>query len=119
MPGLEKSIFAVHDINGVKLLSRLKLDFSHLNEHIFRHNFNDITNPMCSCGKESETTIHYLLRSDLYSIYRLELLNDIGVLNKSLNNFSEGNLLNILLYGAEDFTYQMNSEILKCKSRSL
>ena len=31
----ENSIFSVHDINGVKLLTRLKLDFSHLNEHKF------------------------------------------------------------------------------------
>ena len=110
----ENSVFAVRDINGVKLLTRLRLDFGHLNEHKFRHNFNDIINPMCSCGKEPETTLYYLLRCDLYSIYRLELLNDICVLNESLKNFSEENLWKILLYGAEDFTSQLNSEILKC-----
>ena len=69
----ENSVFEVHDINGVTLLTRLRLDFNHLNEHKFRHNFNDIINPMCSCGKEPETTLHYLFRCDLYSIYRLEL----------------------------------------------
>ena len=69
---------------------------------------------MCSCGKELETTLQYLLGCDLYSIYRLELLNDICALNESLKNFSEENLLKILLYGAEDFASQMNSEILKC-----
>ena len=69
---------------------------------------------MCSCGKEPETTIHYLLRCDFYSIYRLELLNDICALNGSLENSSEEKLLKILLYGAEDFTSQLNSEILKC-----
>ena len=31
----ENSFFAVHDINGVKLLTCLRLDFSHLNEHKF------------------------------------------------------------------------------------
>ena len=71
----ENSVFEVHDINGVKLLTRLRLHFSHLNEHKFRYKFNDIINPMCSCGKEPKTTLRYLLRSDLYSIYRLELLN--------------------------------------------
>ena len=59
---------------------------------------------MCSCGKESKITLHYLLRCDLYSVYRLELLNDIGALNESFKNFSEENLLKILLYEAEDFT---------------
>ena len=68
---------------------------------------------MCSCGKEPQTTLHYLLSCDLYSIYRLELLNDIFALKGSLESSSEEKLLKILLYG-EDFTSQMNSEISKC-----
>ena len=110
----ENSVFETHDNKGVKLLTCLRLDFSHLNEHKFRHNFNDITNPMCSCGKKLETTLYYLLHCDLYSIYWLEFLNGICALNESLKNSSEEKLLKILLYGAEDFTSQMNSEILKC-----
>ena len=34
----ENLVFAIHDINGLKLLTRLRLNFSHLNEHKFRHN---------------------------------------------------------------------------------
>ena len=110
----ENSVFEIHDNKGVKLLTCLRLDFSHLNEHKFRHNFNDIINPKCFCGKELETTLHYLLRCNIYSIYRLQLLNSICALNGSLKNWSEEKILKILLYGAEDFTSQMNSEILKC-----
>ena len=40
----ESLVFAVHDINGLKLLTRLRLNFGHLNEHKFRHNFNDTIN---------------------------------------------------------------------------
>ena len=109
----ENSVFEVYDIKGVKLLTRLIMDFSRLNEHKFRHNFDDIINPMCSCGEEPETTLYYLLNWDLYSIYRLELLNYIYTLNWSLKNSSEQKGLKILLYGAEDFTSQMNFEILK------
>ena len=69
---------------------------------------------MCSRGKEPETTLHYLLHCNLYSTNQLELLNDICALNGSLKNSSEEKLLKILLYGAEDFTSQLNSEILKC-----
>ena len=58
---------------------------------------------MCSCGKAPETTLHYLLHCDFYSIYRLELLNDICALNYSLKNISKGNLLRVLLYVAEEF----------------
>ena len=42
----ENSIYAIHNISGLKLLERLRLNFSHLNEHKFRHNFKDIINPM-------------------------------------------------------------------------
>ena len=48
----------IHDTNGIRLLSRLRLNFSHLNEHKFRHNFNDTVDLMCTCGRETETRLH-------------------------------------------------------------
>ena len=33
--------FSIYDPFGVKLLNRLRIDFSHLNKHKFRHNFAD------------------------------------------------------------------------------
>ena len=41
------SIFSAHDVYGVKVLSRLRLNFRHLNEHKIRHGFKDGTNCMC------------------------------------------------------------------------
>ena len=77
------------------------MGFSRLNEPNFRHNFNDTTNPICTCGKEPETTLHYLLRCDVYSIYWLELPNDVCALNGFLKSSSEEKLMKNLLYGAE------------------
>ena len=54
---------------------------------------------MCSCGLEPETTLHYLLRCNLYSDLRTELLNDVFTLNLTLKNLSHEKFLNILLYG--------------------
>ena len=62
----EYSIFAIHDTKGLKLLTRLRLNFSHLNEHKFRHGFKDSVDPMCKCGVETELTLHFLLRCRLY-----------------------------------------------------
>ena len=90
------------------------MNFSHLNEQKFRHDFNDTISAMFPCGKEPETTIHYLLRCTFYTIYRLELPNDICALNHFLKNISEENLLKVLLYGLEEFSFKINSEILKC-----
>ena len=76
---------------------------------------------MSPCGEEPKTTavknlkqLSTLLRCDLYSTYWLELLNDICPFSESFKNLSEENLLKVLLYGVEHFTFQMNSEILKC-----
>ena len=48
----ENSLFSAYDPLGVKLLTCLWLQSSHLNEHKFRHGFSDIINPMCACGTE-------------------------------------------------------------------
>ena len=80
-------IFKIHDINGIKLLNHLRLHFCHLTGHKVRQKFRANTDPMCSCGLEPETTHHYLLRCNLYSDFRTELLNDICPLNPTLKNY--------------------------------
>ena len=71
-------VFAIHDTKGLKLLSRLRLNFSYLNKHRFRHGFRDMVDPMCKWGLESETTLPFLLCWRLYSAIRAELLDDIS-----------------------------------------
>ena len=107
------SVFDIHDTNGIKLLSRPRLNLSHLNEYKFRHNFKDTVDPMCTCGREPETTLHYLLRCNLYSTQRLELLNNVCTLNPSLKNYSNEKLSNVPLYGSEDFNCNLNKKIVK------
>ena len=42
------STFDIHDLIGIKLLTRLRVEFSDLHEHRFRHNFL-CSSPFCSC----------------------------------------------------------------------
>ena len=49
----------IHNPIGMQQLTRLRLGFSHLNEHKFRHNFRDFLNPPCKCKLEPETTSHF------------------------------------------------------------
>ena len=63
---LKNSIFNIFDPEGLKLFTRLRLGFSHLNEHRFRHNFQECLNPLCTCSLETENTSHYLLHSLSY-----------------------------------------------------
>ena len=68
---------------------------------------------MCSCGFEPEPTDHYLLPCKLYTGLRLDLLNNMCTINQPLKNFSEEQLVNVLLYGSENFTLDTNANILK------
>ena len=45
--------YKIYDPLEIKLLARLRLDFSHLSEHKFRHNFADSLNPLCSCSLQT------------------------------------------------------------------
>ena len=51
----------IYDPLGIRLLNRLRLGFSHLREHRFKHNFADTLNPLCSCSLENDNTEHYFL----------------------------------------------------------
>ena len=62
MRPLENYTYGIYDPLGVRLLNRLRLGFSHLREHKFRHNFTNTLNPLCSCSLEMEDTDHYFLR---------------------------------------------------------
>ena len=72
----ENSIYNIHDALGIKLITRLCLDFSHLREHKFRHNFRDTLNPMSACSLEPENTPHFLLHCQTYDNLPLTLMSE-------------------------------------------
>ena len=41
-------VFEINNPYGLKFLTRLRLDLSHLRYHKFRHNFQDGINPICA-----------------------------------------------------------------------
>ena len=110
----ENSIFSIYDPLGVKLLTRLRLQFSHLNEHKFRHGFGDTINAMCACGSEVETTEHFLLRCHLYSPQRLELTENLLKVEASFLNLNVKDKVSFLLYDSQSATSRWSiHEILK------
>ena len=62
----ENKTFCIYDPFEIKLLNGLRVDFSHLNEHKFRHNFADTLNPLYSCSLETETTALFSTLPELY-----------------------------------------------------
>ena len=107
------SVVSVHDVYDVKLLSRLRLNFSHLNAHKVRHDFKDGTTFMCDCGSATKTTLHFLLQCQQYQTIRLELLNSIYDLDSEIRTLSNDKLLHLLLYGSKLYSFEINREIIK------
>ena len=58
--GDQKPTYNIHDIAGIRLLTKLRLNFSALNEHKFSHNF-ECLDPICACGTGKEDNKHFLL----------------------------------------------------------
>ena len=56
-----KSVYNIHNPIGLKLLTRLILGFSYLNQQIFNQNFQDCVNPLCSCRLMVEFSSHFFL----------------------------------------------------------
>ena len=79
----------IFDSLGLKFLTRLRLDFSHLNEHRFRHNFQDCLNPLCSCSLQTEDTIHYLLHCHHFSQHRIDLINSVKYIFEGFDSLSD------------------------------
>ena len=95
---VQKSIFNIRDPKGLKLLTSLRSGFSHLNEHRFRHNFENCVNPSCSCSLEDEDTLHYLLHCHHFN-QRLDLMNSVKSVLNNFESLSNKIKKEILLYG--------------------
>ena len=99
---------------GIKYLTRLRLGLSHLNDHKFRHNFQDCLNPLCPCSLEVESTIHYLLHFQYYNDIRKTLLDTVkNITSISVSNLSDEYLVNLLMYGYPSYSFQENKEIIE------
>ena len=107
----QRSLFSIHGPVGVKLLTRLRLQFSHLDEHKFRHNFTDCVSPMCDCGAETETTGHFFLRCQFFANERQKRRDDVYCIDDSIKNLNEESLVSVLLYGSDRLNDSKNKQI--------
>ena len=108
----KRSTFKVSDLNGIKLLTRLRVKFSDLRKHKFRHNF--YVTPMCMCSEDTETTEHYLLRCLRYADHRGILFDTVtSIIQNDVFTFQENDLCSLLLYGDPRFNEISNRSILE------
>ena len=85
----------------MKLLTILRLGFSHLREHKFRYGFRDILNPLCLCRIEAETTTRYFLRCHFCNADRSALINEVNEIDGFFSTLNENKFIDLILYGTD------------------
>ena len=106
-------VFNIYNPYGLKLLTRLHLSLSHLRGHKFNHNFSDCLDEICICGKDIESTNHFLLQCSLFLNERQVLMNKIRDTDSLLIDQNENSLCYILPFGKENMNDSENSHILQ------
>ena len=95
------SIFQCHNSKGIKYITRLRVNSSHLREHKFKHLFEDAINPFCTCGVEEETTNDFVLDCSYYKNERHILFTSIRSIKSSILDQNDNNAVKTLLYGLD------------------
>ena len=97
----KRSIFNIYDLEGIKLLTQLRVEFSDMRYHRYRHNFH-CTSPTCSCQTGIEDNEHFLLHCPQFSLQRRPLLQlasnsaDVDIMRLSSNELTNVLLMVIL-----------------------
>ena len=105
----QNPIFNCENPGGI---TTLRLGFSHLREHKFRHYFQDTLNLFCSCRDNMETTTHNLLHCPNYLYERMTLLNNLQNVEENILDRNYSRLSEILLFGDSSFNDWKNTNIL-------
>ena len=107
-----KPTYNIHNPIDLKFITRLRFGLSHLNEHKFKHNFQDCVNPLCSCSLEIESLSHFFLYCHHFTNIRATLLDDLQWVDRNIPSFPDNKLVDLLLYGSPNFNLNQNNKIL-------
>ena len=95
---------------GIKLLTRLRLVFSHPLDHKFKHGFQGTCNPFCSCVNSS---YHDIFHCPSYSNKRITLMDKIRDINEDVLNQNDKLLVRIMfIFGDSRFSKFEDTETL-------
>ena len=102
------SFFGCHNLVGVKLVYARHLKLSHRCKQNFQQIFQENLNPFCICGKEDETTSHFLLSCPNYSDGRSTLLSKTKNINLNILEKTNSRITQFLQYEDKDFIASSN-----------
>ena len=111
-----QSIFKIHDTVGLKYIFQLRVGLSALRAHKYAHNFCDTPSYTCSCGLESETTTHFLLKCPYFTTQRSILISKLSSILQDTHDLTredDDTIVKFLLYGNESMSDDKIASIIK------
>ena len=106
------NFYTIRDSFGTKLLTKIRVSFSDLRDHRYNHNFN-CENPICSCGLDDETAVHFFLCYPRYDNLRTTYLSKISdIIGSDVTVLPNDHLTYILMYGSNIYNDVSNELIL-------
>lgn len=105
-------IYNIQNPIGIKCLTRLRIGFSHLKKHKFRHNFQDSIDLMYSGSNGIETTIHFFLHFTNFNTQRKTLFDKITTIDANIFTENKDSIINTLLYGKHYSENSLNIAML-------
>ena len=83
-----------------------------MNEHKYRHGFNDTVNPMSPCETEVEINDHFLLCCYCFFCQRSELIDNLYSRDPSLSKLNNKEKVPYLLYGSTTNPNTLNEVVI-------
>ena len=108
---ISNNVFNINNPLGLKLLTRLRIGSSQLKERKLKNTFLDSVDPLCSCGNNIESTVHFFLHCANFATQRETRLKKLKSVNASVLVKNENSVVRALLFGRTEFLYSTNKEI--------
>ena len=106
------SFFQCCNLKAIRLITRVRLELSHLREHNFRYNFQNYFNPLCSCGSSIDSTSHFLLHCPVFHDKRHSLLSTLNNIDSKILESTYSYLTQTLLFGCTSFHSETKTLVL-------
>ena len=97
-------MFKINILSIFVFFIRLRVGFSHLCDHKFRHSFLDTVDPISSCGTNAvENTEHHLLHCSNFANQHTVLFDDLRNIGTNYGLLDSSTLSRMLLFGNPNF----------------
>ena len=96
---MNSSPVTIHNTLRVEYITRLRIGFSNLKKHKFKHNFQDLIDSICSCSSGIDTRIHFFLHCANFNTQRQTLFDKIATIDANILSENEDSIVDTLLFG--------------------